>query len=135
MEKIKTIYTDRVDKVIELVGSTLPDSVQCTKGGTICQAGIVGGNNNSDLRYALPTGATYGGGQKDFHAVPLQELAKQVVDSTLPVYIGGTFHTDETIKADRTTEQNTAGGKIVALTYQSVIRLPTESRFSTEHCS
>jgi hypothetical protein len=43
---------------------------------------------NSDLRFALPAGATYGfygGGQKDFHAIPLQELAKQVVDGTLLV--------------------------------------------------
>ena len=29
MEKVKAIYTDGVDKVLELVGSTLPDSVRC----------------------------------------------------------------------------------------------------------
>lgn len=120
MEKVKAIYTDGVDKVLELVGSTLPDSVRCTKkGGTICQVGVVGGNNNSDLRSALPVGATYGfyaGEQEDFHAMPLQELVKQVVDGTLPVQIGRTFHIDEIVEAHRTMEQNTAGGKIVVLT-------------------
>ena len=60
MEKIKTIYTDRGDKALEVVGSTLLDSVWCTKkGGTIRQVGVVGGNN-VDLRYALPVGAAYG---------------------------------------------------------------------------
>ena len=92
---MKAIHTDRVDKVLELVGSTLSDSVLCAKkGGTICQVGIVSGNNNSDLRSALPAGATYGfygGEQGDFHAMPLQELVKQVVDGTLPVEVGRTF--------------------------------------------
>jgi hypothetical protein len=37
VEKIKTLYTDRVDKALELVGSTLRDSACCRKkGGTIC---------------------------------------------------------------------------------------------------
>jgi hypothetical protein len=112
VEKIKTIYTDRVDKVLELVGSTQLDSVRCAKkGGTICQVSWVA-TTNSDPRYTLPTGATYGlygGGQKDFHAMPLQGLAKQVADSTLPVQI------DETIRVNRNVEQNTVGGKIVML--------------------
>lgn len=45
--------------------------------------------------------------------MPLQELAMQVVDGTLLVQIGRTFHIDE---ANRTMEQNSAGGKIVVLT-------------------
>jgi hypothetical protein len=43
---------------------------------------------SSDLGFGLPAGAMYGfygGGQKDFHAMPLQELAKHVVDGTLLV--------------------------------------------------
>ena len=51
-------------------------------------------NNNSDLGSALLAGAAYGyygGEQKDFHALPLQELVKQVVDGTLPVQIDRTF--------------------------------------------
>jgi NADPH:quinone reductase-like Zn-dependent oxidoreductase len=85
----------------------------------ICQVGVVGGNNNSDLRSALPAGATYGfygGEQEDFHTMPLQKLVKQVVDGTLPVQIGRTFHIDEIVEAHRTMEKNTAGGKIVVLT-------------------
>jgi NADPH:quinone reductase-like Zn-dependent oxidoreductase len=48
--------------------------------------------------------------------MPLQELAKQVVDGTLLVQIGGTFHIDEIVEANRTMKQNSAGGKIVVLT-------------------
>ena len=57
MEKVEAIYSDGVEKVLELVGSTLADSVRCSeKGGTICQVGVVGGNNHSDMRSALPAG-------------------------------------------------------------------------------
>lgn len=55
-------------------------------------------------------------GRKISRVVPLRELAKQVVDGTLPVHIGGTFHIDEAIETNRIMEQNTVGGKIAVLT-------------------
>ena len=116
VEKVKELYPDGVDKVLELVGSTLPDSVRCARrGGRIWQVGVVGGNVDK----ALPAGATYefyGGEQEDFHAMPLEKLVKQVVDGKLPVQIGKTFHIDEIVEAHRMMEQNKAGGKIVVLT-------------------
>ena len=119
VENLKAIFPDGVDKVLELVGSTLADSVRCSKKqGAICQVGVVGGNN-SDLKSALPVGATYafyGGEQEDFHAMPLEKLIKQVVNGTLPFQIGRTFHIDEIVDAHRAMEENTAGGKIVVLT-------------------
>jgi NADPH:quinone reductase-like Zn-dependent oxidoreductase len=120
VDKVKKICPDGVDKALELVGSTLADSARCLKKcGAICQVGVVGGNNEFDLRSALPAGATYGfygGEQEDFHAMPLGKLVKQVVDGTLLIQIGKTFHIDEIVEAHRAQEQNTAGGKIVVLT-------------------
>lgn len=120
VDKVKEQFPDGVDKVLELVGSTLTDSVRCArKKGQICQVGVVGGNNNESVNAALPAGATYafyGGEQEDFHATPLEKLVQQVVDGTLPIQIGKTFHIDQIVEAHRTMEQNTAGGKIVVLT-------------------
>jgi NADPH:quinone reductase-like Zn-dependent oxidoreductase len=119
VDKVKAIYGDGVDKALELVGSKLADFARCLKkGGKICQVGVVGGNNDSDLRSVLAVGATYefyGGEQEDFHAMPLEMLVKQVADGTLPIQIGKVFHIDEIVEAHRAQEQNTAGGKIVVL--------------------
>jgi NADPH:quinone reductase-like Zn-dependent oxidoreductase len=43
-EKVKGVYPEGVDKVLELVGATtLEDSLQCAKqGGVVCMSGIVG---------------------------------------------------------------------------------------------
>lgn len=120
VEKVKELCADGVEKVPELVGSTLKDSAQCLKkNGTLCQVGVVGGNSDSDLSSVLPVGAIYGfygGEQEDFHAMPLEKLVKEIVDGILPIQIGRVFHIDEIVEAHRAQEQNTAGGKIVVLT-------------------
>ncbi len=120
VEKVKGICPGGVDKVLELVGSTLSDSVRCVrKGGKICQVGVVGGNNVESVEKALPEGATYrfyGGEQEDFHALPLEKLLGQVQNSSLPVQIGRTFQMEEIVEAHRVMEENSAGGKIVVLT-------------------
>jgi NADPH:quinone reductase-like Zn-dependent oxidoreductase len=43
-EKVKGVYPEGVDKVLELVGTTtLEDSMHCAKqGGVVCMTGIVG---------------------------------------------------------------------------------------------
>jgi NADPH:quinone reductase-like Zn-dependent oxidoreductase len=46
----------------------------------------------------------------------LNDLVQQVVDGTLRIQIGRTFHLDEIVEAHRMMEENTAGGKIVVLT-------------------
>lgn len=56
---VKQICPDGVDKVLELVGSTLMDSCRCVnEGGRVRQVGVVGGNSNADPEAALPSGAT-----------------------------------------------------------------------------
>lgn len=119
-EEVKKICPAGIDKVLELVGSTLMDSCRCVKaGGRVRQVGVVGGNSNVDPDSALPKGATYGfygGEQEDFHAMPLQELIDQVEAGKLVVQIGKKYHIDEIVEAHRVMEENTAGGKIVVLT-------------------
>lgn len=118
--EVKQISPGGVDKVLELVGSTLMDSCHCVKeGGRVRQVGVVGGNSSVDPDSALPKGATYGfygGEQEDFHAMPLQELIDQVEEGKLEVQIGKKFTIDEIVEAHRVMEENTAGGKIVVLT-------------------
>lgn len=118
--EVKQICPYGVDKVLELVGSTLMDSCRCVKeGGRVRQVGVVGGNRNADPDSALPKGASYGfygGEQEDFHAMPLQELVDAVAEGKLVVQIGKKFHIDEIVAASTAQEENMAGGKIVVLT-------------------
>jgi NADPH:quinone reductase-like Zn-dependent oxidoreductase len=118
--EVKQVCPGGVDKVLELVGSTLMDSCRCVKeGGRVCQVGVVGGNSNANPEEVLPKGATYGfygGEQEDFHAMPLQAMVDQVGEGKLVVQIGKKFNIDEIVEAHRVMEENTAGGKIVVLT-------------------
>lgn len=119
-EKVKELFPGGVDKVLELVGSTLTDSVRCAReGGKICQVGVVGGMNVESVNAALPKGASYafyGGEQEDFHALPLTELVEDVVEGRLPVVVGKVYKIEEIQEAHRVMEGNGAGGKIVVLT-------------------
>lgn len=118
--EVKQICPGGVDKLLELVGSTLMDSCRCVKeGGRVRQVGVVGGNSNANPEDTLPKGATYGfygGEQEDFHAMPLQQMVDQVANGKLVVQIGKKFTIDEIVEAHRVMEENTAGGKIVVLT-------------------
>jgi NADPH:quinone reductase-like Zn-dependent oxidoreductase len=114
----------RFDKVLELIGATtLNDSLLCSKqGGIVCMTGIVG-NRWSMKEFApmeaIPTAVyltSYSGNTEDFMRTPLNDLVQQVVDGTLRIQIGRTFHLDEIVEAHRMMEENTAGGKIVVLT-------------------
>ena len=120
VDQVKALHAEGVDKALELVGNVIADTARCLKkGGQVTQVGVVGGSSTADIKSALPAGATYafhGGEQKDFHAMPLEELVQAVHEGKLPVTIGKTFHIDDIVEAHRTMEQNTAGGKIVVLT-------------------
>lgn len=53
IEKVKDIFSNGVHKVLELVGSTLTDSIRCArKGGKICQVGVVGGSSKDKTEKA-----------------------------------------------------------------------------------
>ena len=113
--EIRAIYAEGVDAVLELVGSTLPDSATCVgHEGRITQLGVVGGNTPAiarSINYQF-----YGGEQEDFHALPLQDLLDLVADGRLPVKPGKVFQFEQIQEAHATMEGNKAGGKIVVLT-------------------
>jgi NADPH:quinone reductase-like Zn-dependent oxidoreductase len=122
--RVKEVYPEGFDKVLELVGvTTLLDSMRCAKDqGIVCMTGIVGGKWTFDSfspMEAIPTAVcltTYAGGSKDFMQTPLEELAQKVAAGTLRVQVGKVFHLDEIVAAHRCMEENKAGGKIVVLT-------------------
>jgi NADPH:quinone reductase-like Zn-dependent oxidoreductase len=123
-ERLKDVYPYRVDKVLELIGTTtLIDSLRCARqGGIVCMTGIVGGKWALDAfnpMEAIPTAVnltSYAGESDDFMRTPLQELAEQVAAGTLCVQVGRTFTLDDIVEAHRCMEENKAGGKIVVLT-------------------
>ncbi|MEH6835627.1 MULTISPECIES: zinc-binding alcohol dehydrogenase family protein [Falsihalocynthiibacter] len=123
-QDVKKRYPEGVNKVLELVGTTtLLDSLACTaRGGSVCMTGMVG--NAWELAAFSPMGAiptavnltTYAGGNEDFLATPLQDIADLVVAGKFNVPIGKVFKIDDIVAAHTAMENNTAGGKIVVVT-------------------
>jgi len=123
-QKVREQWNGGADKVLELVGTTtLADSLQCAReSGIVCMAGMVG-DRWSLTDFApmdiIPTAvslATYAGDVSDFMAMPLQELVDRVSSGALAMPPGSCFHIDDIVRAHRTMETNTAGGKIVVVT-------------------
>ena len=122
-EKVREIWPEGADKVLELVGTTtLLDSLAAvTRGGICCMTGIVGNAwsiKDFEVMGAIPTAVcltTYQGNEKDFVNTPLEEMVKQIKEGKLKVQVGTTFKLDEIVEAHRTMEENRAGGKIVIL--------------------
>jgi NADPH:quinone reductase-like Zn-dependent oxidoreductase len=122
--KVRDIWPDGADKVLELIGTTtLGDSILCAKqGGVVCMSGIVGNKwtlDNWNPMEGIPSGTyltAYSGGRDDFLATPLTELAKQILEGRLPLQIGKVFKLDEIVDAHVMMEANRAKGKIVVLT-------------------
>lgn len=123
-QSVREAFPDGVNKVLELVGTTtLADSLQATaQNGAVCMTGMVGNQwafDNFSPMGTIPTAVnltTYSGGSEDFMRTPLQELLGDIQSGILPLKIGKTFSLNEIVKAHRTMEDNTAGGKIVVLT-------------------
>jgi NADPH:quinone reductase-like Zn-dependent oxidoreductase len=122
--KVRGIWPDGADKVLELVGTTtLGDSIACAKeGGVVCMSGIVGNKWTLDgwnpMEW-IPSGTyltSYSGGRDDFLATPLTELARQVLEGTLPLQIGKVFRMEQIVEAHALMEANGAKGKVVVLT-------------------
>lgn len=90
------------DKILELVGTTmLRDSLRCARaGGTVCMTGIQGGRWDfgqftpmADLPNRVRLCA-YGGRPADFHAMPWEELVKDVEEARIKMQIR-VFHLEE----------------------------------------
>ena len=122
-EQVKEVFPSGVDKVLELIGTTLGDSLRCAKlRGIVCMTGMVGAKwsfEDFSPMEVIPTSVcltTYDGGPEDFMLTPLDELVEQVAAGTLRVQVGKVFKLDDIVEAHRCMEENKAGGKIVVLT-------------------
>ena len=122
-EAILRVAPGRVDRVLELVGTTtLLDSLQCTRGGgVVCMTGILGGKwhlENFLPMEHIPSGVkltSYAGDASDISGEKLQEYVERVEAETLPVQLGPTWQFEQLVDAHRTMDANTANGKMVVL--------------------
>jgi NADPH:quinone reductase-like Zn-dependent oxidoreductase len=122
-EQVREVLPGGVDKVLELVGPTLVDSLRCAKQrGIVCMTGTVADGHSSEgfrPMDAIPTTVcltSYHGSVEDFMQTPLEGLVEMIVSSQLPIPVGKVFGLEQVADAHRCMEENKAGGKIVILT-------------------
>ncbi|HTI13614.1 MAG TPA: zinc-binding alcohol dehydrogenase family protein [Dictyobacter sp.] len=122
--EVKKIFPLGVNYVLELVGTTLYDSLQATAAqGIVCYAGILGNAwtfENFGPMAAIPSTVkltTYGSGSVhvDHSTAALQDIVDGVAAGRYQVNIDRVFHFDEIVDAHRHMEENRAIGKIVVL--------------------
>lgn len=121
--KVREIFPNGVDRVLELVGTTtLRDSLKCAApGGIVCMTGILG--NAWTLTEFTPMGdiphtvrlTVYTGEARDLSANLLQEFVNGVASGKNHIKIDRTFTIDEIVEAHRYMESNQASGKLVVL--------------------
>lgn len=114
---------DGFDKVLELVGArTLRDSLRCArKGGTVCLAGTVGGEEGSvarvDVMELIPSETrltAYSGSEEEFMRTPLAEMVRMVEDGKLKIGVGRVLRMEEVVQLSWMEDE--VVGKMVALT-------------------
>lgn len=122
-EQVREVFPGGVDKVLELVGPTLADSLRCAKPqGVVCMTGTVAGQHsaaNFSPMEAIPTAVrltTYHGDADDFMQTPVQDLVERIASGELHFQLGRTFELTQVVAAQRCMEDNKTAGKIVVLT-------------------
>lgn len=122
-EQVHEVLPGGADKVLELVGRTLLDSLRCAKQrGIVCMTGMVGDAGSQEgfrPMEAIPSTVcltSYHGGAEDFMKTPLEELVEKIASGQLPIQVGKLFGLEQVAEAHRCMEENKAGGKIVILT-------------------
>jgi len=121
VDKIRSIYPDGIDRVLELIGTTtLLDSLQATRrGGIVCMTGILGGKwTLSDFHPMgdVPTGVkltSYSGEAADISVEQLQSYVSLVESGKLQLKVGPKFDFDRLQEAHELMDNNQANGKIV----------------------
>ena len=119
--KVRSIYPNGVDRVLELVGATtLLDSLRSTRrGGIVCMTGILGGSwTLSDFHPMgdVPTGVkltSYSGEASDISQEQLQNYVSLVEAGELKLNVGPRFDFDRLQDAHTLMDNNLANGKIV----------------------
>lgn len=122
--KLKSLYPQGVDNVLELIGiTTLKDSLKCVRTrGVVCMTGILGGQWT--MKEFTPMGdipslarlTVYMGDAANLSDSLLQDFINAVEAGEITLSIGKVFNLDEIVKAHELMESNQAGGKIVVLT-------------------
>ncbi|MDA2921170.1 zinc-binding dehydrogenase, partial [Desulfobacterota bacterium AH_259_B03_O07] len=120
-EKVKNLFPNGVDKVLELIGTrTLKDSLKCIKpGGIVCMTGILG--SEWTMKEFTPMGdipslgrlTVYMGEAENLQKESLQEFIDAVESGDIRVTIDRTFKLEEIVEAHKYMESNQAKGKIV----------------------
>ena len=122
-EKVKALFPQGVDKVLELVGTTtLKESLHCLKpGGTACMSGMLSEHWSisefAPMEYIPATVrlTIYDSGQFLSSPSVLQDFIQSVEAGRVSLPVGQVFRLDEIVKAHQLMESNGAGGKIVVL--------------------
>lgn len=122
--KVKALYSEGVDYVLELVGTgTLPDSLRCAApGGTVCMTGMLAEQwaipNFAPMDYIPATVSltVYDSGDIRIKKEDLQDFIHEVEKGQIKLNISATFSLEEIADAHRFMESNAAAGKIVVLT-------------------
>jgi len=122
--KVRQIFPDGVDNVLELVGTTtLLDSLQASAlHGHVVMTGMVGDQwslDNFSPMAAIPTGVsltTYAGGVEDFIATPFQSFIEAIELGQTKIKLGPVFGLNDIAQAHQVMQDNAAAGKIVILT-------------------
>jgi NADPH:quinone reductase-like Zn-dependent oxidoreductase len=123
-EVIKNSYYLKIDKVLELVGtSTLKDSLHCAaQGGVVCMTGMLAEEWSikdfapMDFIPVTVSLTVYNTGEIRIGGNFFQEFVKDIEKGIIRPAIKRTFSLDEIIEAHRFMETNSGGGKIVIVT-------------------
>ncbi|RYY23622.1 MAG: NADPH:quinone reductase [Sphingobacteriaceae bacterium] len=121
--KVKALYNNGADKVLELVGtSTLKDSLACcARGGSVCMTGMLAEQwsiiDFAPMEYIPATVnlTVYDSGQIRVDQENFWQFIADVEAGEIKLNIGKTFTLDEIAEAHRLMDSNAAGGKIVVL--------------------
>jgi len=126
--RIRAIYPDGVDAVLDLVGnsSVLDSLATVRRGGRVCEAGWLGGlepiadfnpmlQMPSGVQLSLFGSFMFGTSEFPLSDVPLQTIVDRVSSGAYRAKPARVFRFDEIREAHRLMESNEANGKIVVL--------------------
>ncbi|UYZ63098.1 zinc-binding alcohol dehydrogenase family protein [Hymenobacter weizhouensis] len=120
--EVRRLCPQGVDRVLELVGTTLLDSLQtAARRGIVCMAGMVGNAwtlPEFEPMVAIPSTVrltSYSGTADDLLATPLAWFAEEVAAGRQSALLHRTFGFDELVAAHRYMEANEATGKLVVV--------------------
>ncbi|RYY23946.1 MAG: NADPH:quinone reductase [Sphingobacteriaceae bacterium] len=122
-EKVKAIYKNGADKVLELVGtSTLKDSLACcAPGGSVCMTGMLAEQwtitDFAPMDYIPATVnlTVYDSGQVRVDQQNFRQFIADLEAGLIKLNLSKTFTLDEIADAHQLMDSNAAGGKIVVI--------------------